>query len=113
MVLQNEGEKTNNWISLELSAGKGSPLAIGTRVKITSGGVSQVSEVRSGDSYLSQNDLRQHFGLGKAGKVESVEIRWPSGKIEVVKELVANKFYSIKEGSGIVDADSIRPKKAK
>ena len=113
MILQNEGEKTNNWISLELSAGKGSPLAIGARVKITAGGVSQVSEIRSGDSYLSQNDFRQHFGLAKAAKVDSVEIRWPSGKIETVKDLAANKFYAIKEGSGLVDAESIRPKKGK
>ena len=113
MILQNEGEKTNNWISLELSAAKGSPLAIGARVKITAGGVSQVSEIRSGDSYLSQNDFRQHFGLAKAAKVDSVEIRWPSGKIETVKDLAANKFYAIKEGSGIVDAESIRPKKGK
>jgi len=113
MFLQNEGEKSNNWISIELSATKGSPLAIGARVKITSGSVSQVAEVRSGDSYLSQNDLRLHFGLAKAAKVDSVEIRWPSGKVETVRDLKVNAFYAVKEGSGVVDAGSIRPANTK
>ena len=113
MILQNEGEKSNNWISLELSATKGTPLAIGARVKITSGSVSQVEEVRSGTSYLSQNDFRLHFGLGKAAKVDLVEVRWPSGKVETIKDVAGNKFYSIKEGAGIVDSESVRPKKAK
>ena len=84
---------------------KGSPLAIGARLKITAGGVSQVSEIRSGDSYLSQSDFRQHFGLAKAAKVDSVEIRWPSGKVETIKDLAANKRYAIKEDSGVVDAE--------
>ena len=111
MILQNEGDKTNRWISLELSAASGSPLAIGTRVKITSGGVSQVAEIRSGESYLSQNDMRLHFGLAKTAKVDLVEIRWPSGKTELIKDLAADKFYAIKEGSGVVERDNIRPKK--
>ncbi len=111
MILQNEGDKTNRWISLELSAAKGSPLSIGARVKITAGGISQVEEIRSGSSYLSQNDLRRHFGLGKAAKVDSVEIRWPSGKIETIRDLAPGKFYAIKEGTGVVERESIRPKK--
>lgn len=111
MVLENAGDKSNRWIRLELAAIKGTPLAIGARVKITAGNVSQVEEIRSGGSYLSQNDLRLHFGLGKSAKVDVVEIRWPSGRTEVIRDLAADKSYAIKEGSGVVDTDSIRPKK--
>ncbi|MDQ2747399.1 MAG: CRTAC1 family protein [Acidobacteriota bacterium] len=109
MILHNEGDKTNHWISLELSATKGSPLAIGARIKITAGGVTQTEEIRSGGSYLSQSDLRVHFGLGKASKIDSIEIRWTDGKIETVKDVAADKFYAILQGSGIVPFEKIRP----
>lgn len=113
MILKNEGDKTNRWITLELGAKTGNPLAIGARVKVTTGKVSQIEEVRSGGSYLSQNDLRVHFGLGKATKVDSIEIRWNSGKTEIIKDVAADKFYSILEGEGIVPAEKIRPKAKK
>ena len=54
---------------------------------------------------------RLHFGLAKTAKVDLVEIRWPSGKTELIKDLAADKFYAIKEGSGVVERDNIRPKK--
>jgi len=57
--------------------------------------------VRSGGSYLSQNDLRVHFGLGATDKVERLEIRWPSGVSETFQNVAADRFYTIKEGSGI------------
>jgi hypothetical protein len=69
----------------------------------------QIEEVRSGGSYLSQNDLRIHFGTGKYRKVDVVEIRWPSGKTEVIKDLVTDKFYSILEGDGVVPSERLRP----
>ncbi|MDQ3801357.1 MAG: CRTAC1 family protein [Acidobacteriota bacterium] len=109
MILKNEGEKTNRWITLELGAKTGNPLAIGARIKVTTGKVSQIEEIRSGGSYLSQNDLRVHFGLGKATKVDSIEIRWNSGKTEIIKDVAADKFYSILEGEGIVPFEKIRP----
>jgi hypothetical protein len=92
-----------------LAAVKGNPLAIGARVKLTTGTVVQTEEIRSGASYLSQNDLRVHFGLGKALKADSIEIRWNSGKTEILKDVPADKFYSILEGSGIVPVEKIRP----
>ena len=58
----------------------------------------------SGGSYLSQNDLRVHFGLGAATKIESLEIRWPSGEMETLKDLDADRFYAVLEGKGIVPA---------
>ncbi len=111
MVLKNEGDKSNHWITLELAAKQGNPLAIGARIKVTTGKVMQTEEIRSGGSYLSQNDLRVHFGLGKATKVDSIEIRWNSGKIETLKDIPADKFYAVLEGEGIVPFEKIRTKK--
>lgn len=113
MILKNEGEKSNHWITLELGAKTGNPLAIGARVKITTGKVVQTAEIRSGESYLSQNDLRVHFGLGKALKIDEIEIRWNSGKIETIKDVAADKFYAVLEGEGIVPFEKIRPKMKK
>jgi hypothetical protein len=75
--------------------------AIGARVTVHAGSVTQLDEVRGGGSYLSQNDLRLHFGLGSAAKMESVEVRWPSGKVEVLKDVPADRIYTIVEGRGI------------
>jgi hypothetical protein len=110
MILKNSGDKTNRWITLELAAKQGNPLAIGARIRVTTGKIVQTEEIRSGSSYLSQNDLRVHFGLGKATKVDSLEIRWNSGKVETIKDVSADKFYGILEGEGIVPFEKIRPK---
>jgi hypothetical protein len=62
----------------------------------------QIDEVRSGGSYISQNDLRVHFGLGKAEKVDVLEIRWPSGQVDTLKDVKPNQLIYVKEGEGIV-----------
>lgn len=108
-ILRNEGGDGNRWITLELAAIRGNPLAIGARVKLVAGGVTQTEEVRSGGSYLSQNDLRVHFGLGKAAKADLIEIRWPTGRVETLKDVAPDKFYAVLEGSGIVPFEKIRP----
>jgi len=110
MILRNHGVPGNHWVSFELAGTKSNRLAIGARLKLVAGGMTQSSEIYSGSSYLSQHDLRQHFGLGKATKIDSLEIRWPSGKVETIKDLAADQFYSVLEGQGIVTADAIRPK---
>jgi len=84
-------------------------MAIGARVKLIAGGMTQTDEVHSGGSYLSQSDTRLHFGLGSAKKIDRVEIRWPSGQTETLTDLASNQFYSVLEGSGIVPASRIRP----
>src|SRR5205807_1798726 len=71
--------------------------------------LNQNDEVRSGGSYLSQNDMRIHFGLGNQEKVERIEIRWPSGRTEALQNLSADRFYVIKEGEGIVPPERARP----
>jgi hypothetical protein len=68
----------------------------------------QLDEVRSGESYISQNDLRLHFGLEKRTKINLIEIRWPSGVTDKVTNANANKIVTIKEGQGLVDQKDFR-----
>jgi enediyne biosynthesis protein E4 len=109
MILRNVGATGNHWISLELAGTKSNRLAIGARVKVTAGNLVQTDEVRSGGSYLSQNDLRLHFGLGSHDHIDHVEIHWPSGETESLDNLAADHFYSVLEGQGVVPHDRIRP----
>ena len=109
MILRNPGVPGRHWVSLELSGTKSNRLAIGARIKLSAGGVTQTEQIRSGGSYLSQNDLRVHFGLGTTTKIDSIEIRWPSGATDVMKNLESDKFYSVLEGKGVVPAEQVRP----
>ena len=111
MILHNNGIPGTHWVSFELAGTKSNRLALGARVTIVAGGMTQTDEVRSGGSYLSQNDLRLHFGLAQAARIDSVEIRWPSGAVEKLTNIPADHFYSVLEGSGIVSAEKIRPAK--
>ncbi len=112
MILKNSGVPGRHWVSFELQGTKSNRLAIGARLKLDAGGMTQTDEIHSGGSYLSQSDLRVHFGLGTATKIDSLEIRWPSGKIDTIKNLNADQFYSVVEGQGIVPAERIRPSPA-
>ena len=87
----------NHWIELKLEGVKSNRSAIGARVRVTTGNLVQTAEVRSGGSYLSQNDLRLHFGLGGAVKVDKVEINWPGGGTQVESSLSADRAISIRE----------------
>src|SRR5437667_855588 len=100
-LLKNHGEH-GNWISLKLVGTKSNRDATGALVTVNSGGHQQVQEVRSGGSYISQRDFRLHFGLGKALKVDLLEIRWPSGLVDKVENVPANQILTIKESAGIV-----------
>lgn len=111
MVLHNEGVKGRHWVSFELAGTKSNKLGIGAKLKLTAAGITQTDSVRSGGGYLSQSDLRVHFGLGTATKIDSVVITWPSGKVDTLKDLAADKFYAVLEGSGVVDRAKIVPEK--
>jgi hypothetical protein len=97
-ILRNVSAGQTHWITLRLQGKRSNRLAIGATVKLSAGEIVQIGEVRSGGSYLSQNDLRLHFGLGDASKVDKVEIRWPSGEISHFVDINANHFYSVAEG---------------
>jgi len=103
-VLRNVSKEVGNWITLRLIGGpKGPRDAIGAKVFLTSGGICQRQDVISGGSYLSQNDMRVHFGLGKESHVEKLQIEWPDGTEEGISVPVINRVLTIAEGKGIVE----------
>jgi hypothetical protein len=87
-------------VTLKLVGVESNRDAIGARVHILAGADQQWQEVRGGGSYLSQNDFRVHFGLGAAARVDRVEVRWPNGREERWDGLAADRFHTLKEGSG-------------
>jgi hypothetical protein len=103
-----DSQTGNNWIKVKTIGTKSNRSGIGARIKCvtTIPGESkphqQIDEVRSGGGYFSQNDLRVHFGLGKAEKVEVLEIRWPSGQVDTLKDMKVNQLIYLKEAEGIV-----------
>jgi hypothetical protein len=100
-LLLSTNKSPNHRVLFHLVGTKSNRAAIGARVTIHAGGMTQFDEVRGGGSYLSQNDLRLHFGLGSAAKIDSVEVRWPTGKTEIYKEVAGDKIYTMTEGQGI------------
>ena len=90
-----------NWISLQLVGVKSNRAALGALVTLVQGGDKYAKEVRSGDGFISQSDLRLHFGLGASSQAEKVVIRWPSGQVETLSHLPANQFYVVRESSGL------------
>jgi hypothetical protein len=90
-----------NWITLQLIGVKSNRAALGAAVTLEQGNDKYEKEVRSGDGYISQSDLRLHFGLGSANQAEKIVIRWPSGLVETLSGLAANQYYVVQEGSGV------------
>ncbi len=109
MILRNRGISGRHWVSFELTGTKSNRLALNARIKIVAGDITQTDEVHSGGSYLSQNDLRIHFGLSNATKIDKVEIHWPSGHSDTLTNLAADQHYTVLEGQGIVPPDRARP----
>ena len=100
-LLRNDTAGGHHWITLRLVGTTSNRDGIGAKVTIDAGGRTQTTEVRSGGSYLSHNDVRAHFGLGSADQVRRLEIRWPSGLVQTVEALVADRFYVAREGHGV------------
>jgi len=86
-----------HWLLLKLVGSRSNRSAIGARVAVTAGGRTQIDEVRSGGSYLSQNDLRLHFGLGAATRADSITVRWPSGQKTAIADIAADRIVTIQE----------------
>lgn len=107
-LLRCDSKLDNNWIKIRTIGTKSNRSGIGARLICTTHPAGeakphqQIDEVRSGGSYLSQNDFRVHFGLGKAKKVDALEIRWPSGQVDTLKDLKINQLIFVKEGEGII-----------
>jgi enediyne biosynthesis protein E4 len=100
-VLVNTVRSENHWIELKTVGTRSNRDGIGAKITLKLGKRTLVDEVRSGSSYISQNDLRVHFGLGPADKVEAVQVRWPSGLVEHFDHLAVDTIHTLKEGTGI------------
>ena len=107
-LLRNEGGNSNHWLIIQPIGTQSNVLGIGTKIVLKAGELSLLKEVRSGASYLSQSDLRVHFGLGKNSEIDTLEIHWQSGLTERFSNLKSNQILRIKEGQGILDSQGIR-----
>jgi enediyne biosynthesis protein E4 len=96
-VLRNEGASHYNWLLVKCVGTRSNRSAIGARVRVVAGGHAQIDEVLSGSGYYSQNDLRLHFGLGTAKKVDLVEVAWPSGAKQSIRDVRLNQVLRIEE----------------
>ena len=109
-LLRCDSKQANNWIKVRTIGTKSNRSGIGVRLKCVThvpGEAKphqQIDEVRSGGSYISQNDLRVHFGVGKAEKIDVLEVRWPSGQVDTIKDIKVNQLIFVKEGEGVVRA---------
>ncbi len=94
-LLRNDGGNRNNWLVVEVKKPNGKTDAIGARVTVQVGSLRQIEDVVGVKGYLSQSDVRAHFGLGKTAKADLVEIRWPGGKIQQLRDVKANQFLKV------------------
>jgi hypothetical protein len=109
-LLVNQIRTPNHWIAIRTVGKKSNRDGIGARISVRVGSRTLVDEVRSGSSYISQNDMRVHFGLGSASKIDWVEIRWPSSLVERFTNLEVDKIATVTEGAGtLVPADVKKP----
>ena len=110
-LLKNEQTYPNHWIAFKTVGAKSNRDGIGARITVRAGKRLLVNEVRSGSSYYSQSDMRVHFGLGAATKLDSVEIRWPSGLTERFDNAAIDQINIVKEGTGVAVSNE-PPKKS-
>jgi len=104
MILRPQGGPQNHWISFQLEGVKSNRLALNARIRAVAGDLVQLGEVMSGGSYLSQHDLRIHFGLGARDHLDKAEVLWPNGQKETLTNLSADQFYVVREGQGVVSS---------
>jgi hypothetical protein len=109
LLLKNEGGSRNNWVGLQLNATKSNSASVGALITWQAGGVRHSRLKTAGGSYLASHDPREVLGLSSAAKVDSIEIRWPSGKVDRLTNPPINAYIQVTEGEGIVKK-SIRPK---
>ena len=102
MLLRNDGATANHWLEIFLIGTKSNRDGIGASLKLTAEGETHVEQAKGGMSYMSASDPRIHFGLGKRSKIELLEIAWPSGQVDRLKDVPIDKIIAVKEGAGIV-----------
>ena len=97
-MLRNDQGDANHWITIQLAGVNGNPNGIGARLTATSGDLVQTRELRGSRSYLSQSQLRICLGLGKRSQLDTLEVRWPSGRVEQFGPFAANQAIALVEG---------------
>src|SRR5207247_2075829 len=100
MLLVNDARNGNHWIALRTVGTKSNRDGIGAKITVKAGARTFVDEVRCGSSYDSNSDMRVHFGFGVAAKIDSLQVRWPSGLVENFQNLAVDSIHTLREGSG-------------
>jgi hypothetical protein len=107
-LLRNDGGNKRNSLLIRTIGSKSNRDGIGARLKLTVGGKVLLREVKAGSSYLSQSDMRVHFGMGQAARADRLEIRWPSSAVEMLENLDANQIVTVTEGRGVTNRTPFR-----
>jgi len=97
ILLRNDGGNRNHWLTIRTIGTKSNRCGIGARIRLSAGGPVQIAEVKSGSSYISTSDMRVHFGLGGQAEVARIEIRWPSGRVQVLTGVKADQILTVTE----------------
>src|SRR6202521_4465177 len=108
-LLVNQIRSSNHWIAIHTVGTKSNRDGIGARVRVKTAARILVDEVRSGSSYISNSDMRVHFGLGAATKIAWIEVRWPNGLVERFSDLTLDAIRTVKEGTGTAVAPPTKP----
>jgi hypothetical protein len=108
-LLRNQERNSNHWIMIQTTGTKSNRDGIGARVEVKTESQRQTDEVRSGSSYISQNDLRLHFGLGQNSQVQEITVRWPSGLVDRIRHVAADRLVVVEEGKGMIKISSNKP----
>jgi hypothetical protein len=98
MILEAKSNPAHHWVSFDLEGTPANRLALNARIRVTTGKFQQLAEVRSGGSYLSQSDLRLHFGLADSARIEKVEVFWPNGSMQTFQDVASDRFYHLIQG---------------
>ncbi len=106
MVLRNETENGNHWITLQLTGHKSNRDGIGAEIKLSTADGSQYAMVSTAGSYLSSSDKRVHFGLGRNQKAKTIEIRWPSGIVQTLQDVQGDRIVQVEEPTGSTPEDA-------
>lgn len=101
-LLRNDGANVNHWLEVRLIGTRSNRDGTGSLLTLTSAGQTHVEQAKGGMSYMSASDQRIHFGLGRRGKIESLQITWPSGQVDRLTGIPVDQIISVKEGVGIV-----------
>jgi hypothetical protein len=103
LLLRNETARRGHWLRIKTVGTRSNRDGFGARVEVKTGGLTQSAEVRANSSFESASDPRLHFGLGSATRVDSVQVRWPSGAVDRIGPQAADQELVIEEGKGVVD----------